>query len=130
VGNTVAAGAAYFAGVFAAGFVLGIIRTLRVAPYTGDTVAVLIELPIILTIAWLACKWAVRVFRVPVSRSHRLTMGAIAFCLLMLAEAVLSATLSGRSLSEHLALYRHAPQQIGLLGQIAFGLFPILQLRR
>jgi hypothetical protein len=43
------AGLVYFASVFAIGFVLGMIRVPILAPLFGDFIAVLIELPIILT---------------------------------------------------------------------------------
>ena len=56
--------------------------------------------------------------------------GAIAFLLLMLAEAGLSTLLAGRSLADHLALYAQLPHQVGLAGQLAFALFPWMQARR
>lgn len=57
-------------------------------------------------------------------------MGAIAFLLLMGAEAGLSTLLAGRTLAEHLALYSQLPHQVGLAGQLAFALFPWIQARR
>jgi hypothetical protein len=56
-------------------------------------------------------------------------MGAIAFLLLMGAEAGLSTLLAGRSLAEHLALYSQVPHQVGLAGQLAFAFFPWIQVR-
>ncbi len=57
------AAAEYFAIVFSAGFVLGAFRTFVVAPRTGELLATLIELPIMLVIAWFACRWIMRRFR-------------------------------------------------------------------
>lgn len=96
-------GTAYVVAVFAAGFVLGVLRTLVLVPLLGELAAVLMELPVILTIA---------------------------FLLLMLAEGGLSTLLAGRSLSEHLALYAQLPHQVGLAGQLAFALLPWIQVRR
>ena len=96
-------GTVYVAAVFAAGFVLGVLRTLVLVPLLGELGAVLVELPVILTIAWLVCTRILR--RWPLSPPAAVGMGAIAFLLLMGAEAGLSTLLAGRSLAEHLALY-------------------------
>ena len=53
--RTLFTGTAYVAAVFAAGFVLGVLRTLVLVPLWGELAAVLVELPLILTIAWLVC---------------------------------------------------------------------------
>jgi len=118
---------AYVASVFAAGFVLGVLRTLVLVPLLGELAAVVIELPVILTIAWLVCTRILR--RWPLSPHSALGMGTIAFLLLMAAEAGLSTLLAGRSLAEHLALYSQLPHQLGLAGQLAFALFPWIQAR-
>jgi hypothetical protein len=121
-------GTLYFVAVFAAGFVLGAARTLLLAPLLGPLWAVLIELPVILGIAWLVCTRIPR--RSPLSPAAAAGMGAVAFSLLMLAEAGLSMLLAGRSLAEHLALYAQLPHKLGLAGQLAFAVFPWIQARR
>ncbi|MBK9572843.1 MAG: hypothetical protein IPO43_08950 [Rhodoferax sp.] len=121
-------GIAYVASVFAAGFVLGVLRTLVLAPLLGELTAVLMELPVILSIAWLGCTRILR--RWPLLPPAALGMGATAFLLLMGAEAGLSTLLAGRSLAEHLALYAQLPHLVGLAGQLAFALFPWIQARR
>ncbi len=121
-------GATYFAAVFAAGFVLGVLRTLVLVPLLGELVAVLLELPVILTVAWLVCARILR--RWPPAPLPALGMGAIAFLLLMAAEAGLSMLLAGRSMAEHLALYSQLPHQLGLAGQMTFAMFPWVQARR
>lgn len=125
-----AAGALYFACVFAAGFVLGVVRVLVLAPALGALAATLIELPIILGIAWSVSSWLTRRFVVPRERRSRLAMGGIAFALLMVAEAALSVAVFGDSLATHLERYRALPEAAGLVGQIAFALLPLLQLAR
>ncbi|OGA99383.1 MAG: hypothetical protein A3E25_06855 [Burkholderiales bacterium RIFCSPHIGHO2_12_FULL_69_20] len=126
--RTLLTGTAYFAAVFAAGFVLGVLRTLVLVSLLGELAAVLVELPLILAIAWLVCTRLLR--RWPLSPPSAQGMGAVAFLLLMGAEAGLSTLLAGRSLAEHLALYAQLPHQVGLAGQLAFALFPWIQARR
>jgi len=121
-------GAAYVVAVFAVGFVLGVLRTLVLLPLVGPLWAVLLELPVILTVAWLVCARILR--RWALSSSAAAGMGALAFSLLMMIEAVASCLLAGRSLMEHLALYAELPHQLGLSGQLAFSVFPWVQSRR
>lgn len=122
------ASTAYVATVFAVGFVLGLLRTLALVPLLGEVGAVMVELPVILTVAWLVCARILR--RWPPAPLPALGMGAIAFLLLMAAEAGLSMLLAGRSMAEHLALYSQLPHQLGLAGQMTFAMFPWVQARR
>ena len=121
-------GALYVTAVFAAGFVLGVLRTLVLVPLLGELTAVLLEVPVILCISWLVCTRILQ--RWPLAPPEAVAMGATAFVLLMLAEAGLSALLAGRSLTEHLALYAQLPHQVGLAGQLAFAVIPWIQSRR
>lgn len=114
----------YFAIVFAIGFVLGAIRTLAVAPRIGATAAVLIELPFILGASWLVATRIAR--RTHPTPAAALGMGALAFLLLMAAEALLAVTLANQSLAEWSAALFRTPGWIGLTGQLAFSLFPLL----
>jgi hypothetical protein len=54
-------------------------------------------------------------------------MGSIAFGLLIVAEAVISMLLFGRSWTGLLDLYRSVPGIIGLAAQVLFGLLPFVQ---
>lgn len=126
--RALSAGAGYFIAVFAAGFVLGVLRTLVLLPLVGPLCAVLVELPVILAIAWLVCTRILRCW--PLSRAAAVGMGAVAFSLLMLGEAGISMLLTGRSLAQHLALYTHLPHQVGLAGQVVFAAIPWIQARR
>lgn len=115
---------AYFAIAFAAGFALGTVRVLAVAPLFGELGAVALELPVMLAVSWLAAGWCVRRFTVPARAGPRLVMGGLAFALLMLAELGVSVFAFGRSPAEHLAKYRQASALVGLAAQVAFALFP------
>ena len=121
------AGLAYFGVVFAAGFALGTLRVLALIRRLGENAAVLFELPIILALSWMSCRWLITRFEIPSISSARLVMGWLAFAVLMLAEAGVSVLGFGRTLSAHLEQYRQLPALIGLAGQIAFAMFPIIQ---
>ena len=125
--RSAAAGFAYFAVVFAAGFVLGAVRVLALAPRLGESVAVLLELPVMLAVSWRSCRWVIARLEVPKASSARLVMGGLAFAMLMIAEMGISIFGFGRTLSDHLEYYRQMPVLLGLAGQIAFAAFPIVQ---
>jgi hypothetical protein len=118
-------GLIYFACVFAAGFVLGTIRTLFLIPVMGELGAVLVELPVILSIAWAVCTRLLRDRHL--TTAEAVAMGATAFALLMVGEAGVSLLLAGRTMAEHLALYARPAHLIGLAGQLAFAAFPLLR---
>lgn len=126
--TAIKAGAAYFAIIFALGFVLGTIRVLILLPHVGEMTAVLMEGPFILAASWFVCGTLIRRFVVAARMAPRLVMGAAALALLLLAELLLGVYGFGRTLSEHFAHYGTAPGAIGLAGQFLFGVFPILRL--
>ncbi|NNE17810.1 MAG: hypothetical protein HKN10_04955, partial [Myxococcales bacterium] len=98
--RAVGAGVTYFAIVFAAGFALGAVRVLLVVPRFGELPAVLLELPIMLGVSWLVCAKVIARYQLLPRISPRLTMGAVAFSLLILAELSFSLTLFGRSIND------------------------------
>jgi hypothetical protein len=120
-------GALYFAIVFTAGFLFGTIRTLWLTDEVGPAYAVLIELPLILLVSWIACGFSIRRSHVPRRTGPRLAMGLAAFLLLLIAEALVAMLLGGLSLAEHLASYREAGPRIGLAAQLVFALLPVLR---
>ncbi len=112
---------AYALPVFAAGFVLGALRTLWLAPMVGPLAAVAMELPVILAVSWFVAGAVLRRWSLP--RAERLVMGAIAFVILMACEAGLSLGF-GRTLRDFAADMATAHGALGLAGQIAFALIP------
>jgi amino acid transporter len=125
----IAAGALYFAVVFAAGFVLGGVRIGLLAPAVGDVAATLIELPVILALSWAACLLILRRLRVASRAGARILMGAVAFTLLIAAEIALGLGLMNRTFTAQMREMATAPALIGLAGQILFAFFPLLALK-
>lgn len=123
------AGALYFALVFAAGFALGAIRVLLVVPYLDEFTAVLLELPLMLGISWLVCGWVVTRLQVPSTTTARFVMGALAFGLLIAAEILLSVVGFDRSMEEYLHHFGTPQGLLGLTGQLAFALMPLVRRR-
>jgi hypothetical protein len=123
----IGAGAAYSAAVLIAGTILGTIRVMLVAPAAGELGAVLLELPLMLAWSWAVCGWLLRRLPHPVGLAGRATVGATGFVLLMAAETGLAVLTEGRSVATFFSRYDQAPALAGLLGQIGFGLIPLLR---
>jgi hypothetical protein len=127
--RVLAAALSYFAAIFALGFAFGVIRTLWLAPALGATPAVLVELPVMLGASWLVAR---RLVSAPpaMASAKALRVGALAFAMLMTAEAGLAVTLGGKSLARWTTDLIRTPGWIGLAGQMVFGLMPWLAARR
>jgi hypothetical protein len=106
--------------------VLGVLRALWLSPLLGDWLALAIELPIVLALSWKVCRYFNAAFDVANETVDRLAMGAVAFALLMIAEAALSTTLLGRSLAQHLAGYATWLGATGLGAQLVFAALPVV----
>jgi len=122
--TTIKAAAAYFALVFTVGFVLGTLRVTVLVPALGELVAVMVELPLMLTASWFICRRVVRHFGVPAAAGPRLAMGAAAFVLLMVVEFTLSVAAFGRTPGAFFTGLATPAGLLGLAGQALFGLWP------
>ncbi len=122
------AGAAYFAAIFAAGFVLGTIRVLFLVPRLGELAAVALEIPLMLALAWWICGRIIAWLAVPSRTVDRAGMGAAALMLLWGGETLLALSFgtSLRDIPEGLAT---APGALGLVGQLGFAAFPLVRHR-
>jgi len=78
----------YFALVFGAGFVLGVVRTLFVAPHVGTRSAELMEMPVMLLVTVAAARWTVVRLAVSSSILARLGTGCIALLSCLLPSSV------------------------------------------
>lgn len=124
-GHWARAGAAYFAGVFGAGFALGTLRVLFVEERAGPVLSVVLETPVMLAIAWFVAGFAVRRFQVAGAASARIAMGALALVLLVAAETALASAGFGVPVAEHFAGYVSARGAVTAFGQIVFALIPL-----
>jgi hypothetical protein len=125
---SIRAGFLYFVVVFGIAFLFGVFRVLVLSPRLGELVSTFIELPIILSTAWLVSDFLTNRFNVPSEWRVRLSMGIVAFGLLMVAEFGLSVWLFGSTVEGYFAAYQSLPKIIGLAGQAAFALIPLLQM--
>ena len=121
--TAISKGVIYFAAVFAFAFVMGVVRTLFVAPYVGSAVAVGIEVPIILAASWFVARRLLR--RTSLTLVERATMGAIAFGLTMISEAALSVAMRGESVSQWAVALATPLGLLGLAGQVGFAVIPL-----
>jgi hypothetical protein len=122
--NAIRAGFVYFVLVFAAGFIIGVIRISLVVPAIGEFRAVALELPFILSWSWIVCRWLLRCLLIDRMPS-RLIMGTSAFACLMAAEFATFTLLTGQAPADWVARFEQPAQILGLVGQIAFALFPL-----
>ncbi|WP_395539883.1 hypothetical protein [Neotabrizicola sp. sgz301269] len=115
---------AYLAPVFALAFVLGVLRTLWIAPRIGVLMAVAVEVPLLLLWSWAVAGRVLR--RWPLPLPDRIAMGVLSFALLMLAEAGL-ALATGQTLSGFLGGMVTPAGALGLAGQLGFAALPALR---
>lgn len=124
-------GGLIYAGVmFAFAFATGALRTLALSQAWGLTpvVAVLIELPLVLVVAWIACRAVLRRMPVPARAGLRLTMGIVALVTILVLEFALAAMMNGSSFTDFLASYGKPDVVLGLIGQLAFAAFPLARM--
>jgi hypothetical protein len=92
----------YFLLVFSAGFVLGVPRTLWVAPRVGERLAELLEAPLMFIAILLAARFVTR--RFPTSRpADDFVTGGLALVLLLIVEFTVVLGLRGLSIGEYFA---------------------------
>jgi hypothetical protein len=118
-------GLAYFAVVFGAGFILGVLRVSFLVPRLGERLAELAEMPLMFVIILLSAIYVTGRFTVPISLSARLGMGFLALGLLLLAELILSVALQGRSLAEYIDSRDPVSGSVYLAMLVLFSLMPI-----
>ena len=118
-------GLVYFVIIFGFTFAMGVGRTLVIAPLLGETAAVLLEIPILV----IASSFVAR--RITSNRfftfRQLLSIGAIAFTLTMVSEALLADVIRGQSIPQWTASLTKPLGLIGLGGQLISAMMPTLQ---
>jgi len=127
----VAAGAAYFGWVFAAGFALGVLRVLLLVPRLGERWAELLEMPLMIVASYFAACWTVRRFALPADRiGLQLSIGLVALALLLGAELGVLLRLRGLTFSEYVASRDPVAGGAYVVALLVFALMPVLVGRR
>jgi len=116
-------GAVYFALVFGAGFVLGIIRTLLVVPRLGIRTSELLESPFLfVAIVWSA-GWISRRIGNFGGSGARVAIGMLALVLALAAEVAVGVALRGLSLIE---VFTHHDPVSGSVYYLMLGVFAVM----
>jgi len=102
VRSLIFASLSYFGLVFAVGFLLGVVRVLWLAPAVGERYAELLEMPVMLAVAFFSAGFILDHFELP-GVSDALVVGIIALLILLALEFTLVLGLRGLSLREYLA---------------------------
>lgn len=123
--RALAAASAYFLALFALGFVLETIRVIFVAPRVGELSATIAEVPVMSAAAYFICRWAIRHWQVPRTTVIRFTMVPWFLTLLFAFEALLGATLFGRSVAEQWTVLGSPAGLVGISAQIIAALLPL-----
>jgi hypothetical protein len=113
--------------VFGLGFVLGALRIFMIAPAFGETLAVLLELPVMLGFSWWISGLILRRIGGLFRLSERIWMGGLALVLLLSCEFLLSVLGFGLSVPAFFQHYHTLHGAIRLAGQVVFGAIPALR---
>lgn len=115
----------YFILVFMLGALLGTVRQVVVAPLLGMDWGLAIEVPVMVLACVATAYHAMSYHRVS-DPGQAIAMGALAFIMLIAAEATLALALLGQNLKAWLVANVSYPGWIGLAGQVAFACIPPL----
>jgi len=125
----VKAGAIYFLLTFAAGFIMGPVRELVLAPQLGTVAALLVEAPVMLVAMSLATVASVKLTSLGPALRGRIEMSLTAVALLTAAEIGLSSLLRGWTLAEWLRHHADAEGLISIVLYVAFAICPLVLAR-
>ncbi|MEQ1712017.1 MAG: hypothetical protein ABL908_11530 [Hyphomicrobium sp.] len=107
-------------------FVPGAPRETLIAPLVGRGAAILVEALLMIAAMSLAVVQIGRRMAVPSDAASRVTMGAVGFGLLMLAEAVFAEFLRGHDLAQWIASFAKAEGVISLALFVLFAAMPMV----
>jgi hypothetical protein len=129
IGQTLKAGAFYFVLVFAAGFVLGTIRTLWIVPRVGARTAEMIETPIMFAVIVFAAHWVAKRLLLPPTLAMRLGFGFVGLALLLITEFTVVLWLRGLTIRNYFASRDPVAGTVYLIMLGVFALMPLLVAR-
>lgn len=97
-----------------------------IVPQIGELAAVALETPLVLGVSWFAAGWTMRRLGIA-TPAPALLMGAVAFGMLMAAEAALAVFAFGNTLPGFVSDLASPAGALGLAGQTVFGLIPAIR---
>lgn len=115
----------YVSAVFATGFAFGVLRQVWLAPWLGRSTAIYIELPLMLLVSFAVALVVTARSPTPTPR-EALHIGAIAFGLLLIAEALVGLLLRGLSWADYWAHFETPEGAASLAAYVLFGFAPLL----
>ncbi len=121
-----AASVLYFAVVFGAGMLLGPIRVFWLEPRLGKSIAVLCEMPFLVTAMILAAQWLPRQTGISGARGPLATMGVGALILQQMADFAVGTMLRGLTPSEQLQNFKTPAGVIYAVALLLFAAMPVL----
>ncbi len=127
--QTARAGVAYFALVFAAGFLMGAVRVPFLVPRLGVRIAELLEMPVMFFVIVCSARYVTRRFVLPASAAVRLSVGGIALVLLLSAELVLAAFLEGLAPTQYVMSRDPVSGGVYLAMLVLFAAMPLILAR-
>jgi hypothetical protein len=119
------AGLTYFALVFAAGFALGIVRTLFLVPALGTRYAELLEMPVMLTVIYFTARFVLRRFSLH-GTGKQIGTGLFALLLLLLIEFTLMLQLQGLTFGQYVASRDPMAFSAYVVSLVIYGFMPSL----
>ena len=125
---TLRAAVVYFGLVFGAGFLLGSIRIPLLVPRVGERTAELLEAPVMLAVIFLASRHVVRRFALAAGCS--VAVGILALLMLLAAELLLAAAISGRSISAYISSRDPVSGSVYLASLFLYAALPWLHARK
>jgi hypothetical protein len=125
--QTPLAGAVYGASLFCTGFLLGVPRTLLLAPWIGKQAAIFIELPVMFIIAWLLSAYLMAAWKVKTNWRARLPVIVFAILIGMSLEVALGMTLQRQTFVNVINELVVAENRLVLVGQLLIFAIPLVQ---
>lgn len=116
----------YFALVFGAGFILGMLRVKFIVPKVGARSAELLEMPLMLIIIVIAARYIVVNFAVPVDIASRLSVGCIALILAVITELLFATIIAGQTISQYIARQDPVAGSVFIVALILYAAMPML----
>ncbi len=120
----------YFALVFLVGLLLGPVRVIWLEPWLGNTIAVLLEAPLLIIAMWFAARAADQWARVEGGWMSYLFVGLIALALQQLADLAVGFGFRGMTAADQLAYFMTPAGLVYVATLVVFAAMPLMRMRR